>query len=189
MFLKFYSHSDEAHAGAERPGQEAGARLGVGAHVVLALVTRQVHLIHNTCPHHHKATWADFSGAGCEGPRSFHIALLSQLIHYQDAFNDKKAIIVKSSRTFVSSCSFLTGPSLSCVGTTSWVATAGGVLCTGPTSEETRCIVAAVRGGDTPSSNGTRYYFQHPPPSLASQCDGKRTFNIPGYYGKIALCM
>ena len=54
MFLKFYSHSDEAHAGAERPGQEAGARLGVGAHVVLALVTRQVHLIHNTCPHHHK---------------------------------------------------------------------------------------------------------------------------------------
>ena len=53
MFLKFYSHSDEAHAGAERPGQEAGARLGVGAHVVLALVTRQVHLIHNTCSHYH----------------------------------------------------------------------------------------------------------------------------------------
>ena len=97
-------------------------------------------------------------------------------------------MIVKSSRTFVSSSSFLTGPSLSCVGTTSWVATAGGVLCTGPTSEETRCIVAAVRGGDTPSSNGTRYYFQQPAPSLASQCSGKRTFNIIGYYGKIALC-
>lgn len=29
----------------------------------------------------------------------------------------------------------LTGPSLSWVGTTSWVATAGGALCTGPTSE------------------------------------------------------
>ena len=43
IFLRFYSHSDEAHAGAERPGQEAGARLGVGPHVVLAVDAGQVH--------------------------------------------------------------------------------------------------------------------------------------------------
>ena len=43
MFLKLYLHSDEAHAGAECPGQEAGAGLGVGPHVVLAVDAGQVH--------------------------------------------------------------------------------------------------------------------------------------------------
>ena len=84
IFLRFYSHSDEAHAGAERPGQEAGARLGVGAHVVLALVTRQVNLIHNTCPHHHKQHGLFSLELNTKDREVFTvlcIRVLSQLIH------------------------------------------------------------------------------------------------------------
>ena len=42
-FDTWYSHAHQTHAAAESPGQEAGAGLGVGPHVVLAVVAGQVH--------------------------------------------------------------------------------------------------------------------------------------------------
>jgi len=47
------AHADEAEAGAECPGEEAGAGLGAGPDVVLAVHARQVHrVITELCRNH-----------------------------------------------------------------------------------------------------------------------------------------